>query len=220
MKLNENKTNYMICTRSKEEFVTRLSVNGCRLDQVKVAKLLGVWVSDDLTWNKNCQEISKKAYPRINMLSKLKYAGMKREDLINIYILHIRSVTEYCSTAFHSSLTVDQDNKLEAIQKVSLKVIMGPSYVSYEDALRVAGLTTLNARREERCLNFGLKALKHKQLKSMFPLRQVECSQNTRGRETYHVNFALTEAYKQSAVPTIQRMLNRHTERSFEKAQP
>ena len=143
---------------------------------------------------------------------------MKLEDLVNIYILHIRSVTEYCSTAFHSSLTADQDNKLEAIQKVSLKVIMGQSYVSYEDALSVTGLNTLHARREERCLNFGLKAVKHRQLNSMFPLKQVESTQNTRGRETYQVNFALTEAYKQSAVPTIQRMLNRHTEESFERA--
>ena len=131
---------------------------------------------------------------------------------MNIYILYIRSVAEYCSTAFHSSLTAEQDKKLEAIQKVSLKVIMGHSYVSYENALIATGLKTLHTRREERSLKFGLKALKQKQTMNLFPKNQVESSQDVRGRETYHVNFAHTEAYKQSAIPTIQRMLNKRAE--------
>ena len=147
------------------------------------------------------------------MLSKLKYAGMKTEDLIDIYILHIRSVTEYCSTAFHSSLTVEQDKKLEAIQKTSLKVILGDMYISYEAACEMAGLKTLNSRRSERSLSYGLKAVKHPQNKIKFPLKQVESLLTLRAREKYHVNFAHTEAYKRSAVPTIQRMLNAHSER-------
>ena len=36
------------------------------------------------------------------------------EDLIDIYILFIRSITEYCAVAFHSSLTQEQSNKLLA----------------------------------------------------------------------------------------------------------
>ena len=214
MKINEDKTNYMIFTRSKTDFTTRLTVNGCKLDQVKVAKLLGVWISEYLSWTRNCQEISKKAYARINMLSKLKYAGMKLEDLVNIYILHIRSVTEYCSSAFHSSLTLEQDKKLESIQKVSLKVIMGQAYVDYENALQITGLKTLHTRREERCLKYGLKSIKHNQLKNMFPVKSVENNQSLRSREIFHVNFAQTEAYKQSAIPSIQHMLNKHAERA------
>ena len=57
-----------------------------------------------------------------NAISNLKYAFMKTKDLISIYILHICNVTEYCSSAFHSSLTAEQDKKIEAIQKTSLKV--------------------------------------------------------------------------------------------------
>ena len=97
MQINEEQSNYMIFNRGKTDFSTRLTINNCKLDQVKEAKLLGVWISEDLSWSKNCKEIAKKGYTRIKMLSKLKYAGMKTEDLINIYILHIRSVTEYCS---------------------------------------------------------------------------------------------------------------------------
>ena len=61
---------------------------------------------------------------------------MGRSDLINIYIMHVRSVTEYCSTAFHSSLTSEQEKKLETIQKASLKIILGQNYTSYDDCIK------------------------------------------------------------------------------------
>ena len=65
------------------------------------------------------------------MISKLKYVGVKIEDLIDIYILYIRSLTEYCSVAFHSSLTVEQSNRLERIQKTCLKVVLSDMYIDY-----------------------------------------------------------------------------------------
>ena len=117
MQIDEDKTNYMVFKRVQTDFFTRLTINNCKLDQVREAKLLGVWISEDLSWSKNCKEIARRSYTKIKMLSKLKYAGMQTEDLINIYILHIRSVTEYCSTAFHSSLTIEQNKKIEAIRK-------------------------------------------------------------------------------------------------------
>ena len=57
------------------------------------------------------------------MLLKPKKARMKTKDLINIYMLHIRSMTEYCSTAFDSSLTVEQSQRLESTRKMALSVI-------------------------------------------------------------------------------------------------
>ena len=95
MKLNEAKSNYMIFSRTKENFTTRLSVNGITLDRMSVTKLLGVWISEDMSWSINCQEICKKAYSRLSMITKLKYVGVSKDDLLDIYILFIRSVTEY-----------------------------------------------------------------------------------------------------------------------------
>ena len=91
---------------------------------------------------------------------------------------------------------------------------MGQAYVDYENALQITGLKTLHTRREERCLKYGLKSIKHNQLKNMFPVKSVENNQSLRSRETFHVNFAQTEAYKQSAIPSIQHMLNKHAERA------
>ena len=212
MKLNEDKCNFMIFSRAKENFVTRLAVNNITLDKIPVTKILGVWISEDLSWSKNTKEMCRKAYSRMSMLTKLKYVGVKTEDLLEIYILFIRSVTEYCSVAFHSSLTQEQETDIERIQKTCLKIILDDNYVSYTAALEMSGLETLHNRRETRCLEFAIKCTKHSINKRIFPLnKNLDKEDNKiRNRETFLVNFARTETYRMSAVPFCQRMLNVH----------
>ena len=120
MKLNEAKCTYMIFSRTKTDFTTRLTVNGNYIEQINVSKILGITVAVDLTWSANCQEICRKAYSRLSMITKLKYAGVSTEDLIEIYVLFIRSIAEYCSVAFHSSMTKENSEELEQIQKTIL----------------------------------------------------------------------------------------------------
>ena len=117
------------------------------------------------------------------MLTKLKFVGASTEDLIHIYCMYIRSLTEYCSTAFHSSLTQKLINKLEAIQKTSLRVILGVMFVSYEAALEMCGLETLYMRREHRSLSFAIKCTKHIDIKYMFCLNPSTDTHNIRNRE-------------------------------------
>ena len=212
MKLNEAKSHYMIFTRTKQEFATRLFLNENKLDQISVSKLLGIWISEDLSWSKNTKEICIKSYSRISMITKLKYVGVGIDDLVNIYILFIRSCVEYCSVVFHSSLTMEQGVDLERIQKVCLKVMLGESYVDYEAALEMTGLTTLYARREKRCLDFALKSLSHPKNSRLFPLNPYYLSgvHEERDRERFTVIFAKTSTYKKSAVPYCQRLLNTH----------
>jgi hypothetical protein len=212
MRLNEAKSNYMIFSRSKLDFKTRLFLNGTKLEQINVTKLLGIWISEDLSWSKNTKEICIKSYSRLSMLTKLKYVGVAVDDLINIYILFIRSCTEYCSVAFHSSLTVEQTTDIERIQKTCLKVILGESYVSYGAALEMCGLTSLSDRRVKRCLDFSLKCLKHPRNSRLFPLNPSFLNEphEGRNREKFSVNFASTETYKKSAIPYCQRLLNDH----------
>ena len=151
----------MIFSRSKSDFATRLEIDNQTLEKISATKILGVWISEDLSWSKNCQVICRKAYSRMSMITKLKYAGVSYEDLIEIYILFIRSVVEYCSVAFHSTLTQDQTRKLEKIQKTCLKVILGDMYIDYTSALEMCGLQTLSERRQARCLDLALKCIKH-----------------------------------------------------------
>ena len=209
MKLNESKCSYMIFSRTMTNFTTRLTVNNAYLERKSVCKLLGVWISEDLTWTRNCKEICMKSYSRLSMITKLKYAGVGVEDLIEIYILFIRSIAEYCSVAYHSSLTKEDTNKLEQIQKTCLKVILGDMYVNYSAALEMCGLTLLSERRQDRCLDFARKCLKHEKNSRLFPLKSEELNKHDiRNKEPFEVNFASGNAYKISAIPFCQRLLN------------
>ena len=208
--MNEKKCNYMVFTRTKTDFATRLTVNNRYLEKVEVAKILGIWISEDLTWSRNCKEICKKAYSRLSMITKLKYAGVSFEDLINIYVLFVRSIAEYCSVAFHSSMTIEDSNKLEQIQKICLKVILGDMYVNYTAALEMCGLKLLSTRRTDRCLDFARKCSRHPRNQRLFPLREIQEAHqhDVRNSEQFVVNFGRTSAYKDSTIPYCQRLLN------------
>ena len=162
-----------------------------------------------MSWSRNCQEICVKAYSRLSMITKLKYVGVSREDLLDIYILFIRSVTEYCAVSFHSSLTGQQSDKLEKIQKTCLKVIMGEDYINYQTALDYFGLQTLSDRRLKRCLDFSLKCIKHPRNKRLFR-QNPNFSQKLKSSEPFKVNFARTSTYQDSAIPFCQKLLNKH----------
>ena len=129
-----------------------------------------------------------------------------------MYQLFIRSCTEYCAVAFHSGLTETESRSLERLQSTCLKVILQDNYISYSAALEMTGLQTLDERREDRCLNFSLKCIKHSENSRFFPLNPNIQNNNIdiRERENFHVNFARTEDYRQSTIPHCQRLLNNY----------
>ena len=174
------------------------------LKRVTVIKILGIWLQDDMGWEKNTKEICKKAYSRIPLLTKLKYAGICTEDLLTIYVLFIRSVAEYCSVVYHTSLTQKQSQKIEGIQATCLRVILDVNYVSYAASLEMCALERLSARRSKRMLSFSLKCLKNDFTKKFFPENEDF------KKERFKVNFARTKSYLMSTVPQSQRILNEH----------
>ena len=138
-------------TTARSQFATRFTLDGKLLNRKYVTKLVDVWLQDDLGWSKNTQEICKKAYSKLGMLTKLKYAGVSKADLLTIYCLFIRSKTEYCSVAFHSSLTTVQSNAIEKIQSTCLRVILKDAYKSYSHALSITGLGKGPPKKMQKC---------------------------------------------------------------------
>ena len=211
MLLNPLKCNYIIFSRCREQFATRLTVNGDLINQHNAVKILGCWVQEDAgKWSRNTTELCKGAYARLSMLSKLKYTGVSIEDLIDIYKLFIRSKAEYMSALWHSSLTQEEDRKIENIQKSSLKIILQEMFIDYDTALQFCALQKLSERRRSHCLAFAKGCLRNKQTAGMFPLNPLnpEVPLNLRYTEKYQVNFAHTENYKNSTIPYCQRLLN------------
>ena len=219
MVLNAVNSKYMIFNTAMADFNTRLTINNTNLDQVSEARVLGVILTDDMKFEKNTADICKRAFARLSMITKLKYVGVKPEDLIQIFTLYIRSLLEYCCVSWHSSLTQELTDDIERVPRPAMKVILGPDYTDYNSSLETCGLETLFARRERRCLNFGLRAIDHPKLKSMFPLND-QPDAHTRKRNTFEVNFARTSRYKNSAIPHIQNLLNDHFEEIKKNKKP
>ena len=59
MQLNPSKSNYMVFSRSNTEFATRLSLDNHTLDRIEEVKLVGVWLTTFLDWEKNKREIPR-----------------------------------------------------------------------------------------------------------------------------------------------------------------
>ena len=85
MTLKESKTTYMFFTRSRQKITTRLTVNGKFIECEKHIKLLGLWLQEDGVWGNHVKETWKKAYMRMSFLTKLRYAGISRGELIYNY---------------------------------------------------------------------------------------------------------------------------------------
>ena len=64
--------------------VPRLITDGNEIDNVQYAKLLGVTISSDLTWNKHIENVVAKAGKRVYMEYQLKRAGIGQHDLVTI----------------------------------------------------------------------------------------------------------------------------------------
>ena len=52
---------------------------------VRQIKILGIWIQDNLKWDKNITEITKKANRRLYMLRMLKKFGFNHQELITGY---------------------------------------------------------------------------------------------------------------------------------------
>ena len=73
---------------------TRLQMEQKLLHQVNQTRLLGVILSDDLSFKSNTESITRNAYKRMSILHNLVKFSLPIEDSVNIYILYIRSFLE------------------------------------------------------------------------------------------------------------------------------
>ena len=130
--------------------------------------------------------------------------------MVTIYVLYIRSICEQSSTVWHSSLTQENIEDLERVQKVASKIILKDQYESYDSALKKLGLEKLSDRRQCLSLNFARKCTKHEIAQKMFPKKDQAAFYSTRTRETYEVSSWNTDRLKRSAILYMQDLLNKY----------
>ena len=208
MKLNVEKSKVMVFNFTEQyQFATRLYLEDRLLDTIQQTKLLGTIIQSDLKWQENTDMLVKKAYQRMLLLHKLYSFNVADVDLVNIYVLYIRSLLEQNCQVWHYSITEEEKSDLERVQKVAVKIILQERYESYEQSLVELNLENLTQRRDKLCLKFAKKCLKHEQTKEMFPLND-DPEYDIRKKQKFYVQFAHTNRLRDSTIPQLQRVLN------------
>ena len=147
MALNSTKTKFMVINFTKKfQFNTRIHLNDNLLEEVEECRLLGLTITNQLTWHQNSENIVKKANMRMIILHKLVKFHLPTEEMVEIYILFIRCMLEYCCVVWHSSITEEESTNIERVQKTALRIILGHTYTDYKSALEVTGLDNLSVR--------------------------------------------------------------------------
>ena len=96
MEINSEKSKEIIISFAQDgnfrSTIPNIKIDGRDIAQVCHAKLLGVTISQHLTWNKHMYNIVKKAGKRLYMLYQLKGAGITEKDLVSVYVSVVRPV--------------------------------------------------------------------------------------------------------------------------------
>ena len=183
-----------------------MEINKKKVNVVDNVKLLGTHITSDLKWDQNTHELVRRANARMVLLRRLVQFNPKKEDMIIIYISYIKSILEQSCQVWHFSLTDENSNDLERVQKCALKIILGEKYISYESALEELNLIDLKTRRNQLCQKFAFKCTENERTKHYF--KRNKKPMELRNKEKFHVEFAKTERYKKSSILQMQRLLN------------
>ena len=144
----------------------------------------------------------------MEILRRVSSFGAPVEDLKDIYILFVRSLLEQSAVVWHSSLTKENEQDLERVQKNALRIILKNNYQTYKKALIRLGMETLNERRQKLCLNFAQKCVKNPRTTHMFPENIKTHDMKTRKGNIFQVQNAVSERLKKSPIIFMQNLLN------------
>ena len=203
MRINATKTKEMVICfcRSVNHVasIPRIVIDNNDIARVTQAKVLGVTLSSDLTWNAHVDTIVSKARKRVFTIYQLKRAGIRQCDLLRVYVSVIRPVLEYACPVWHTSLPMYLSDNIETIQKRCLRTIF-PGH-SYDEARSISNLPTLFERRTKLCQSYFRKMhnADHK-LNKLLP-NQRNISYDLRTYNTLPVPLARTDRFRRSLIP-------------------
>ena len=159
LKINKEKTQVMIFNKSRKwDFHPKLHFSdGSALEVISEIKLVGVVLSEDLSWHKNTQYTCEKARLKLWILRRMVTLDLSHDQLFDVYCKEVRSILEFGVPVWHPGLTKKDSNNIERIQRVAFKIILQEKFIDYSSACDYFNTTSLKQRREKLCLTFALK---------------------------------------------------------------
>jgi len=118
-------------------------LDGTQLKWSTETRDLGVIIDSKLNFNKHVDVIVHKAHTCARLILR---NFTSQNSTILTFVTYVRPILEYCTPAW-SSLTINNINKIEAVQRRFTKRITGLSCINYFDRLHCLGLESLELRR-------------------------------------------------------------------------
>ena len=150
MSIHPQKTKCMVLsTKPKSKYCKELflSIADQTIENVKVQKVLGVYIDNTLSWNIQIDKVCSKLNSKIALLRRISYFltdEMKRL----FYNAYIMSVLDYCCTVW-SKGNITSIKKISKIQgRVGRIILNKPPRTSTTDTLRELGWMSFNERCE------------------------------------------------------------------------
>ena len=136
-----------------KESLLQLNGKKCKelMENVSKAKLLGVSINNNLSWNDQIEEVIKKAARTLYFLVQLKRANVPVEDIVTYYSSCIRTTLDYACPLFHNSLPKYLQQELEKIQRRALAIVLPEC--TFQEALQKTKLETISKRHEILSMN-------------------------------------------------------------------
>ena len=123
-----------------------LHLNNQPIERVPSAKFLGIWITQNLSWNLQVDHICKKARRTIGFIHRAFHSAPVSTRRI-LYLALVRPILEYGSTTWHP-LNKTLANRLESCQRFACRVILQSWKASHDDLLLKTDLPLLSKRRD------------------------------------------------------------------------
>ena len=149
------------------------SIDGMLISAAEVQNDLGVLISSNLSWSEHILAVTRRAN-RLLYLMKRAFTGCSLELYVRLYTTYVRPLLEHGGPVWCPVLVRDSV-LLESIQRRATRLAYGVLRPTYEDRLRLSGLSYFSERRLRGDLILCYRALHNMlgaDLSYMFELSQ------------------------------------------------
>ena len=212
MKVNSKKTQVLCINANSDSKVTSyINTAEGRINSGDYLKILGFHFSSAPNAIHHVTITIDKFYRKLWTLRFLKKSGMSSNDLLTVYKTVILSSVEYCCEIYDSLIPLYLSDRLESVQKQSMKIIFGWG-VNYQDLLEEGIIEPLATRRRKACIRFANKAASSMRFGSRwFPRNQTEREARSSTRRIYQGKNNRTERARNNPLQHMIRLLNKQS---------
>ena len=143
MKFNTDKCIVMHLGRNHN--VSQYALNHKGVKESESERDLGVIIDQNLTFSGHCNKVANNANITLGMIRRTINCKFK-SIITRLYTDVVRPELGYCVQVWRPYLKKNI-GKIEKVERRATKMISGCSKLSYEERLKITGLTSLEARR-------------------------------------------------------------------------